>query len=250
MDPRPEAHDDAAGALVHGFHDPAALPRQVEASRRAADAARRVVAGLVATRVDAEVLDRVTASLTEAAGLLEPHRPSSRYSQTPGLHGGAGADPHVWESHPFIGPSHPLAPPFEIRRVGDRAVGTVTFRTAHEGPPGAAHGGFVAAMFDMVLGAATAVVAMPGLTGTLTVRYRRPTPLDREVRYEGWLERAEARKVLVAGVSTCDGEVLAEGEAVFVRVAPHRYDPPDDPPGDSPGGPPGDSADGSHRAVV
>lgn len=217
------------GELVHNFYDPDALPDQVVASRRAAAAARRVVAGLAATRVDAPTLDEVTASLEHLAAVLEPHRPPSRYSETGGLHGGVQADAHVWESHPFIGPSHPLAPPFVVHRHGDRAVGTATFGHVYEGPPGAVHGGVVAAMFDMVLGAATSIARLPGLTGTLTVRYRRATPIDREIRYEAWVERAEERKVLVAGVSTCDGELLAEGEAIFVRVDTRRYDAPDSP---------------------
>ena len=218
-----------AGELVHNFYDPGALPDQVAASRRAAAAARRVVAGLAATRVDATTLDEVAAALGHLAEVLEPHRPHSRYAQTGGLHGGVQADSHVWESHPFIGPSHPLAPPFVVRRVGDRAVGHATFGHVYEGPPGAVHGGIVAAMFDMVLGAATSVAKLAGLTGTLTVRYRRPTPIDREIRYEAWVERAEERKVFVAGVSTCDGEVLAEGEAIFVRVDTRRYDEPEAP---------------------
>ncbi|MBM3661226.1 MAG: PaaI family thioesterase [Actinobacteria bacterium] len=223
----PVEGDGGDGELVHNLYDPEALPEQVAASRRAADAARQVVAGLAATRVDATTLDEVTAALEHLAGVLEPHRPPSRYSQTGGLHGGVHADSHVWESHPFIGPSHPLAPPFVVRRVGDRAVGHATFGHVYEGPPGAVHGGIVAAMFDMVLGAATSVAKLSGLTGTLTVRYRRPTPIDREIRYEAWVEQAEERKVHVAGVSTCDGEVLAEGSAIFVRVDTRRYDAPD-----------------------
>jgi acyl-coenzyme A thioesterase PaaI-like protein len=113
--------------------------------------------------------------------------------------------------------------------VGDRAVGTATFGHVYEGPPGAVHGGIVAAMFDMVLGAATSAARLGGLTGTLTVRYRKATPLFRKIRYEGWIERVEARKVLVTGRSTCDDELLAEGEAIFVRVDAGRYDPPTDP---------------------
>lgn len=227
-DPARPADDPAPpGELVHNFYDPEALPEQVVASRRAAAAARRLVAGLAATRIDATTLDEVSAALDHLVAVLEPHRPPSRYTETGGLHGGVQADSHVWESHPFIGPSHPLAPPFVVRRVGDRAVGHATFGHVYEGPPGAVHGGIVAAMFDMVLGAATSVAKLAGLTGTLTVRYRRPTPIDREIRYEAWVERAEERKVHVAGVSTCDGEVVAEGEAIFVRVDTRRYDAPD-----------------------
>jgi acyl-coenzyme A thioesterase PaaI-like protein len=221
--------DTPDGELVHNFHDPADLPDQVVASRRAAVAARRVIAGLAATRLDATTLDEVSGALEGLAELLEPSRPTSRYAETGGLHGGVLADAHVWESHPFIGPSHPLAPPFVVRRVGARAIGTVTFGHVYEGPPGAVHGGVVAAMFDMVLGAATSIAKLSGLTGTLSVRYRKATPLYREIRYEAWVERVEERKVLVSGVSTCDDELVAEGDAVFVRVDTRRYDPPAEP---------------------
>jgi len=225
LDTPPEP-DVPAGALVHRFHDPDALPDQVVASRRAADAAREVIAGLAATKVDDATLDEVAASLEHLADVLAPHRPESRYAQTGGLHGGVTADPHVWESHPFLGPSHPLAPPIRIERHGDRAIGTATFGHVYEGPPGAVHGGIVAAMFDMVLGSATSIAEKPCLTGTLTVRYRKSTPLNREIRYEGWVDRVEERKVLVAATSTCDGELLAEAEGVFVRVDTRRYDAP------------------------
>lgn len=212
--------------LVHNLHDGAALPDDVAAGRRAADAARRVVAGLTGTTADPVTLAAVAEDLERLADRLAPHQVASRYAGTGGLHGGVAADPRVWESHPFLGPSHPLAPPIRIERHGDRAVGRVTFGHAYEGPPGAVHGGFVAAMFDLVLGSAASIAQRPGLTGTLTVRYRRATPLHREIRYEGWIERVEARKVIVAAVSTCDGEVVAEGEGIFVRVDERRYDPP------------------------
>jgi acyl-coenzyme A thioesterase PaaI-like protein len=212
--------------LVHNLHGASELPEQVAASRRAADAARRVIAGLAGTQVDPATLDEVAASLEHLAGVLAPHQPRSRYDGTSGLHGGVTADWRVWESHPFLGPSHPLAPPIRIERHGDRAVGTVTFGHVYEGPPGAVHGGIVAAMFDLALGSAASLAQRPGLTGTLTVRYRKATPLYREIRYEAWIDRVEERKVLVAATSTCDGDVLADAHGIFVRVDQRRYDPP------------------------
>ena len=59
--------------------------------------------------------------------------------------------------------------------------GTVTFGSAYEGPPGHVHGGYVAAAFDELLGMTQSLGGMPGMTGTLTVRYRRPTPLRTEL---------------------------------------------------------------------
>jgi len=227
--PPPPADQPAGapdGALVHNLHDGPDLPPEIAAGRRAAEAARRVVAGIAASQADPATLLEVATGLDRLADALDPHRSTSRYSATPGLHGGVTADPRVWESHPFIGPGHPLAPPMRVVRVGDRAVGTVTFGHVYEGPPGAVHGGMVAAMFDLVLGAASSFTEQPGLTGTLTVRYRRPTPIDRPIRYEAWVDRVEERKVLVAGSSWSDDTLLAEGEGIFVRVDRTRYDPP------------------------
>ena len=64
------------------------------------------------------------------------------------------------------------------------ALGLVRFGSAYEGPPGHVHGGFVAAAFDEVLGYVQSLGGRPGMTGTLTVRYRSPTPLYTELRFE------------------------------------------------------------------
>jgi acyl-coenzyme A thioesterase PaaI-like protein len=212
--------------LVHNLHEGDDVPEQVAASRRAADAARRVVAGLTGTPVDAPTLDEVTAALEHVAAVLEPHQLRSRFEGTKGLRGGATADPRVWESHPLLGPSHPFAPPMRVERHGERAVATATYTHVYEGPPGAVHGGVVAAAFDIVLGSTASIVQRPGLTGTLTVRYRKAMPLYTEIRFEGWIERVDERKTLVAANAIAGGELIAEAEGIFVRIAERRLDPP------------------------
>ena len=237
--PDPDAPDAEAGTpaavaagrsawveRVHNLYDPIALPERVAASRRAADAARRVVAGLVASDADPETLDAAAAALDAIAATLTHDKPRSRYEATAGLRGGVDADSQVWESHPFLGYSHPVAPPLMVIREGDHAIALVTYSHVYEGPPGAVHGGFVAAGFDMVLGAAASMVKRPGLTGTLSVRYRKAMPIYREIRYEGWIDRVEPRKTLVAGHAHADGELVAEGHGVFVAIPERRLDPP------------------------
>ena len=227
--PVPHDVDPADGTLVHNLHDLDGgpdVPADVAAARRAAAATRRLINGLVGTTADAATLDAAAADLERLADVLAPHGVRSRYEATGGLHGGVTADQRVWESHPFIGPGSPLAPPMRITRVGDLALGTVVFTHPYEGPPGAAHGGMVAAMFDLVLGAAASFSPVGGLTGTLSVRYRRPTPLHEPIRYEGWIDRSEERKTFVAGASFAGDTLLAQAEGIFVRVDQRRYDPP------------------------
>ena len=94
----------------------------------------------------------------------------------------------------------------------------VRFGSAYEGPPGSVHGGVVAATFDEVLGMTQSLSGQPGMTGTLTVKYRRPTPLHRDLRFEGTLDRVDGRKIFTTG-RCFDGDTLtAEAEGLFVRV--------------------------------
>ena len=64
---------------------------------------------------------------------------------------------------------------------------------AYEGPPGLVHGGVSALVLDQVLGEAAGAGGKPGMTGTLTLRYRQGTPLG-DLRAEGWIDRVDGIK--------------------------------------------------------
>ena len=64
---------------------------------------------------------------------------------------------------------------------------------------------------------------MPAMTGTLTIRYRKPTPLHRELRFEGELEKVDGRKVTAVG-RVFDGDTLtAEAEGIFITIDFDRF---------------------------
>jgi len=118
---------------------------------------------------------------------------------------------------PFVGPRNPLAPPasFEIR--DGRVFGRVRFTAAYVGPPQSVHGGVIAATFDELLGSTNLVHEVGGMTGTLTVRYKAPTPILTEIALEGWLDRVEGRKVYTRGEMRHEGRLTAEAEGIFIR---------------------------------
>jgi acyl-coenzyme A thioesterase PaaI-like protein len=97
-------------------------------------------------------------------------------------------------------------------------IGRVRFGAAYEGPPGCVHGGYVAATFDEILGMAQALSGKRGMTGTLTVRYRHPTPLHRELRFEGTLVRQEGRKIYTVGRCLAGDQLTAEADGLFITV--------------------------------
>jgi acyl-coenzyme A thioesterase PaaI-like protein len=112
---------------------------------------------------------------------------------------------------------------------GDTIGAELRFGLAHEGTPGLVHGGFVAATFDHLLGGAAIRTGRPIVTGTLTVRYLRSTPLNTDLLIECWPGESAGRKVHTHGRLLAGDEVLVEAEAVFITVDVDRYTPGDGP---------------------
>jgi acyl-coenzyme A thioesterase PaaI-like protein len=127
-----------------------------------------------------------------------------------------------FDRDPLIGLSNSLAPPM-IRTDEEKDEWRVTFGDAFEGHPGFVHGGFVAAVLDHVLGVAASTGGVSSMTGTLTIRYRRPTPARKELLCRGEIDRVEGRKVF-CHAELLDGDTLsAEAEGIFIRVEPDHH---------------------------
>jgi hypothetical protein len=121
------------------------------------------------------------------------------------------------ELNPLSGMSNPLAPPLNIWIEGDVAHGRALLSWAYEGPPESVHGGYVAALFDQFMGMAQAIGGQPGMTGTLTIRYHRRTPLNTLLVLTGRVERIEGRKTIVHAEMRAGELLTAECSGIFVR---------------------------------
>jgi len=130
----------------------------------------------------------------------------------------AGTTRAMFDNSPVSGLANPIAPPMRLS-LGDGVVhGSIVFGTAYEGPPGHVHGGIVAAVLDEGLGMVQSLSGSSGMTGTLNIRYRSPTPLHREIHFEGRVDRVEGRKIFTSGTLK-DGETLcAEAEGIFISI--------------------------------
>ena len=65
-------------------------------------------------------------------------------------------------------------------------------------------------------------------TGTLTVRYLKPTPNDRPITLRAQVVEAKGRKTRISCQVYADGEKTAEAEAIAIRVvegAPEELSP-------------------------
>jgi acyl-coenzyme A thioesterase PaaI-like protein len=117
---------------------------------------------------------------------------------------------------------HPAAPPLAWDVRDGRFVAHGTLGLAFEGPPGYVHGGWVALLFDEALGVANVAGGHPGMTGRLSVRYRRPTPLQTELRLEAWTVGRQGRRITTVGTLHAGDTLCAEAEGLFVDIGAER----------------------------
>ena len=146
-----------------------------------------------------------------------------------GMPGSAAAESHFSDRSPFYGAMNPISMPMVMSQdpsVGEfgAVIGVGTFTEPYEGPPGHIHGGFIAAAFDEVLGMAQSLTGRPGMTGTLSIKYRAPTPLNTPIVYKGWVDRVEGRKIFTKGQSFNGDTLCAEAEVLFLSMPPEMMD--------------------------
>ena len=191
--------------------------------RRLAAAMRLVIGRLVESNAPENELAAAADGLERYAERLATH-PRLRRLEGFAETATAGDVAAFFDQSPVIGLSNPLAPPISVRRSGDRSASAhARFGAAYEGPPGCVHGGWVAAAFDEVLGFVQSLAGSPGFTGTLTVRYRKPTPLHTDLRFEVEVTGTERRKTFAAGRLYAGDVLTAEAEAIFVSADAARF---------------------------
>ena len=132
-------------------------------------------------------------------------------------------DRRLYLQHAFdVGSFNPAFPTYRFDTIEPTAAsGTVTFPVVFEGPPGLVHGGVLGLFFDCVIQHQSCAAGMAGKTRSLSIAYRRPTPLDTELRFD--IERShDDRGVTATARISLDGEVLCTGTADTVALPPER----------------------------
>jgi acyl-coenzyme A thioesterase PaaI-like protein len=191
--------------------------------RRLAAAMRLVIGRLVESNAPEAELAAAADGLERYAERLATH-PRLRRLEGFAETATAGDVAAFFDQSPVIGLSNPLAPPISVQQTGERsAEARAVFGAAYEGPPGSVHGGWVAAAFDEVLGYVQSLTGSPGFTGTLTVRYRNPTPLHTELRFEARVTGTERRKIFASGELYAGDVLTAEAEGIFISADRERF---------------------------
>jgi acyl-coenzyme A thioesterase PaaI-like protein len=211
---------DESRRSTAGIGDETATLAFVATLRRLVDTARRLDA-------PADVLARAAVLVAEAEAVLSPHRHDGLALQgalrgpNPDFDRENADDPGTYFPYsPIVGPLNPISPPVPLHLDGDHMRGRTRIGAPWAGPPGLVHGGVVALLFDELLGSVNVSKGLGAMTGTLSVRYERGTPLDTDLELDAWIDRVEGRKIITHGTITAGGLVTARAEGIFIRARP------------------------------
>ena len=176
------------------------------------ESVRELIDATIRTAADAETVAAAKARIDAATAALR----SNQLDGPCGVRFTAHGDRMPW-GHAVIGLRNPIAPPLLIQHADDGSVSAdFTLGAAYEGPPGHVHGGVAALILDHVLGEAASPATSPRLTGTISIRYLRPTPLG-PLHTEAAIVRTEGVKTFAAGtISDAEGPTV-QAEGVFIR---------------------------------
>jgi acyl-coenzyme A thioesterase PaaI-like protein len=170
------------------------------------ESVRELIDATIRTEVDGDAVAAARAEIDRATERLRATQIDGAF----GVRTGVDGDQMPW-GNAVIGVRNPVAAPLILHRAADGSVvGDFRLGAAYEGPPGHVHGGVSAMILDHVLGEGASLPGRPRLTGTITMRYRRLTPL-------GQLH-TEARIVRVEGIKTFAEGHIADAEGITVQA--------------------------------
>jgi len=95
----------------------------------------------------------------------------------------------------------------------------IWFGPATEGPPGASHGGAIAAVLDEVLGLAAWAAGYPVVVGNLNINFKNMLPLGEVTTVETEIVSVAGRKVMVHGKICCGDVIFATAECLCITIA-------------------------------
>ncbi|MEB3980701.1 PaaI family thioesterase [Mycobacterium sp. 663a-19] len=178
-----------------------------------AESIRRLIEVSIRTEADPRAVAVVKARIDSAADEL-----SSSLRPGPfGVQLTPDGETIAW-GNVVVGVRNPVAPPLVVHHDPDGLVWSeFVLGAAYEGPPDHVHGGVCALVLDHVLGATAHQPGRPAYTGTLTLRYRRRTPLGRPLRAQARVERTEGVKTFAVGHLADEGGITVEAEGVFIH---------------------------------
>jgi acyl-coenzyme A thioesterase PaaI-like protein len=114
--------------------------------------------------------------------------------------------------------AHGIHLPLPIDEGVTSYEGTFRFDERHQGGPGIAHGGLVAAALDETCSLLATWHRFPAVTARFAVRFRRPVPINADLRATAEVTAQRGRRIEIRGELSYEEELLAEADGAFLHV--------------------------------
>ncbi|MFY9587968.1 MAG: PaaI family thioesterase [Actinomycetota bacterium] len=121
------------------------------------------------------------------------------------------------------GEEHPTGLHMKVVARGDKVFGSFKVTEHHQGAPGLAHGGVIAAAADEVMGFLIYLLAAPAVTAHLEVDYRKPVPVGALLEMETSVDKIDGRKIYSTLTGRIDGELHVEARSLYLRVGVEHF---------------------------
>ena len=190
---------------------PEELERQRELYGGLTQSVRELLDATIRTLVDDDEIRAVQAEVDAVVARLRKEQLDGPY----GVRFGAEGRGRPW-GNTVVGVRNAAAPPLVIEHDDTgNAWSDFHLGAAYEGPPSLVHGGVSSMILDQLLGEAAGAGGKPGMTASLTVTYRRGTPLG-DLRAEAWIDRSSGYKTWAKGHIIGPEGVTVEAEGLFI----------------------------------
>jgi len=194
------------------------MPEPHQAARRdLADKVREVIEQCLMTEVSQDVIEDATARIGDVLEDLKAVQGVPFREAIANGHYLANRIAYA-DRNSVIGKANPLAAPMDLSSEDEWAVGHVTLGRVYEGAPGFIHGGVVSMLFDQIFGSIMVREGVPGLTGELQIRYKKPTPVSVPLKLMARIKDINGRQYRCEGKLLHGGDVLVTGRALMVAV--------------------------------
>ncbi|MDP2288500.1 MAG: PaaI family thioesterase [Actinomycetota bacterium] len=183
------------------------LPAQTPLHQLGA-ALRAVQDRVSSTNAPPEIALQAAKTLQDVASLLEEYRYLVSRDKS-------------WDDIRRSGGSRTLAPElFDVAQTEERLDAHVRYSAFYLGGNGAVHGGAIPLLMDQVLGRVANHGRPICRTAYLNIDFRQVTPIDKDLRIEGFIERIEGRKRYVYGAMYDEDLLMIEAHGLFIELKP------------------------------
>lgn len=116
------------------------------------------------------------------------------------------------------GKNNPIGLKLTFEYSENKAVSFYTVTKNFQGYNSIVHGGIIATLLDEAMAKIILKTGVEAVTGEMTLKYRKPVPVEKEIKVTGEIIQEKSRTLKTYGKIEFDGQICVEANATFVKI--------------------------------